>query len=63
MDIASLSMNLSTIDTQSKVSVAMLDKAMDMGEDLSQGLVEMIDAAAMERSIQPELGGNIDVLV
>lgn len=63
MDIASLSMNLSTIEVQSQVSVAMLDKTMDMGETLSQGLVQMIDAAAMERSVHPELGGNVDVLL
>ena len=63
MDIASLSMNLSTVETQSKVSVAMLDKAMDTNEALGQGLVQMLDAAAMERSVHPELGGNVDVLL
>jgi hypothetical protein len=63
MDIASLSMNLSTVEVQSKVSVAMLDKTMEMGETLSQGLVQMIDAAAMERSVHPEIGGNVDVLL
>lgn len=63
MDIAKLSMNLSTIETQSKVSIAVLDKTMDMGESLAQGMVEMIDAAAMERSVQPQLGGNVDVLL
>ncbi len=63
MDIAGLAMNLSTIETQSKVSVAMLDKTIDMGETLGQGLVQMIDAAAMERSVHPELGGNVDVLL
>ncbi len=63
MDIASLSMNLSTIEVQSQVSVAMLDKTMDMGETLGQGLVQMIDAAAMERSVHPEIGGNVDVLL
>lgn len=63
MDIASLSMNLSTMETQSKVSLAMLDKTMDMGETMAQGMLEMIDAAAMERSVHPELGGNVDVLL
>lgn len=63
MDIAGLSMNLSVMDTQAKVGVAMLDKTMDMGEVLGQGLVEMIDAAAMERSVHPELGGNVDIFI
>ena len=63
MDIAKLSMNLSAVETQSQVSVAVLDKTMDMGEALAQGMVEMIDAAAMERSVHPQLGGNVDVLL
>ena len=63
MDIAKLSMNLSTVETQAQVSVAVLDKTMDMGETLAQGMVEMIDAAAMERSVQPQLGGNVDILL
>ena len=28
---------------------------------LGQGLVQMIDSAAMERSVTPELGANIDL--
>ena len=37
----------------------MLGKAMDTNEALGQGLVQMIDSAAMERSVTPELGANI----
>lgn len=61
MDIAALSTSMATMDVQSQVSVAMLSKTMDLGEDLSAGLVEMIDAAAMERSVYPQLGANIDI--
>ncbi len=39
----------------------MLSKAMDTNEALGQGLVQMIDSAAMERSVTPELGANIDL--
>ena len=39
----------------------MLGKAMDTNEALGQGLVQMIDFAAMERSVTPELGANIDL--
>lgn len=63
MDIAALSMNMSMIDTQTQVGVAMLDKAMEVGESLGAGMVEMLDAAAMERSVHPELGGNVDIRV
>ncbi|MBQ7776297.1 MAG: YjfB family protein [Lachnospiraceae bacterium] len=61
MDIAALSTSMATMDVQSQVSVAMLSKTMDLGEDLSAGLMEMIDAAAMERSVYPQLGANIDI--
>ncbi len=63
MDIAGLSMNLSQIDTSSKVGVAMLSKSMDTNEALGQGLVNMIDAAAVERSVNPAVGGNFDVRI
>lgn len=63
MDIAGLSMNLSMIDTTSKVGVAMLSKSMDTNEALGQGLVNMIDAAAVERSVNPAVGGNFDVRI
>ncbi len=63
MDIVALSMNMSMIDTQSQVGVAMLDKAMEVGESLGAGMVEMLDAAAMEKSVYPELGGNVDIRI
>lgn len=63
MDIAGLSMNLSAVSTMSKVSTAVLSQAMDTNEALGQGLVEMIDAAAMERSVNPAVGANFDMRV
>lgn len=63
MDITALAMNMAMIDTQTQVGVAMLDKTMDLGESLATGMVEMIDAAAMERSVHPELGGNVDIRI
>lgn len=63
MDIAGLSMDLSTISTTSKIGTAVLSKAMDTNEALGQGLVEMIDAAAMERSVNPAVGANFDMRI
>lgn len=63
MDIASLSMNMASNATLSKVGTAVLDKALDMNEEMGQGLVNMIDAAAMERSVNPNVGGNFDYRV
>ena len=61
MDITGLSASMRTIDTQSKVGVAVLGKAMDTNEALGAGLVEMLDAAAMEQSVNPHIGGNMDI--
>ncbi|MBQ8822884.1 MAG: YjfB family protein [Lachnospiraceae bacterium] len=63
MDIAALSTNLANMNLMSKVGTAVLDKALNTNEVLGAGLVEMIDAAAMERSVNPGVGENIDVRV
>ena len=61
MDIAGLSMAMASTNLQNKVGTAMLGKVMDTNEALGRGLVQMIDSAAMERSVTPELGANIDL--
>ncbi len=63
MDIASVSMALSQSSSLTKIGTAMLSKTMDTEEILGQGLVNMIDAAAMERSVNPHIGSNFDMLV
>lgn len=63
MDIASLSMGLSVASLQNAVSIEVLSKAMDTNEVLGSGLVNMIDAAAMEQSVNPHIGGNMDIRI
>ena len=63
MDIAALSTNMANMDLMNKVGTAVLDKALNTNEVLGASLVEMIDAAAMERSVNPGVGENIDVRV
>lgn len=63
MDIPGLSMALAQTKVQSDFSVAMLSKAMDLGETLGDGMVEMLDAAAMENSVTPHIGGNFDIRI
>lgn len=63
MDIAGLSMALKTVDLQAKVGTAILDKTLDMGEVLGEGMVEMIDASAMELSVNPSVGANVDIRI
>ena len=63
MDIAGLSVALSQNTVLTKVGTALLDKALDTNEVLGQNLVSMIDAAALERSVNPHIGSNFDMLV
>lgn len=61
MDIAGLSMSMASSNLQTKVGMAVLGKAMDAQEAQGQAVVELIDSAAMERSVTPQLGANIDI--
>lgn len=63
MDIPSLSMAMASNQLQTTVSVAMLDKTLDLSATLSNNLTAMIDAASMERAVNPSVGGNIDLYV
>ncbi len=63
MDIPGLSMALSQTKVQNDFSVAMLKNMMDLGETLGEGMVEMLDASAMENSVTPHIGGNIDLRI
>ncbi len=63
MDIAGLSTSMATMSLQNQVGVAMLDKMMDVNETIGAGLVQMMDAAAMEQSVNPHIGGNMDIRI
>ncbi len=61
MDIAGLSIALAQTKTQSDFSVAMLSNVMELNETLGKGMIDMLDSAAMERSVAPHIGSNIDL--
>lgn len=63
MDIAALSTAMAQNDIGTKIGIAVLDKAMDTAETTGAQLVQMIDGAAMQRSVTPHIGGNIDISV
>lgn len=63
MDIAKVSMALAQTQTLSQVGIAVLDKTMESSEMVGQGIMKMMDAAAMERSVNPAVGSNFDMLV
>ncbi|MBP5198893.1 MAG: YjfB family protein [Lachnospiraceae bacterium] len=63
MDIASVATGLSQARVMNEVSTAVLAKTMDTTRSQGQGLVNMIDSAAMERSVNPSVGGSFDMKV
>lgn len=58
MDIAALSTAMHMTEIQNQVGVAMLNKSLETMDDISAGMIKM-----METSVTPELGQNIDVIV
>lgn len=63
MDIAGLSIAMSTISTQSAYGVAMLGKSLDQVASMGDQITEMKDTAGMELSVNPNVGANIDIRV
>ena len=63
MNIAELSMAMSMTNTQSAYGVAMLSKSLDQVSSTGSQIVGMMDAAAMELSVNPHIGANIDISV
>lgn len=58
MDIAALSISMKQAQLSQNVSLALIRKVMDTSTDNSQQLIKM-----MELSVNPNLGGNIDLKV
>ena len=63
MDIAEVSMALANASVLSQVGTAVLDKALDASRELGAGIVQIVDAAAMELSVNPNVGANFDIRV
>ena len=63
MDIPAVSTALSQIETLGNVGTSLLGKSLDSVMELGDAMVEMIDSAAMELSVNPGVGGNIDIRV
>ena len=62
-NIGTAAMSVTGSDSLSKVDIAMLSKALDSNEAAGNGLLKMIDAATMERSVNPSVGSNFDMVV
>jgi hypothetical protein len=58
MDVAALSVAMNQADLMSAVSTEVLSKSLDTFEDMGESQVKML-----EKSVQPQLGQNIDMYV
>lgn len=58
MDIAALSTSMSLANIQTEFGIAMLDKSLENMEVMGDGMKKIL-----ETSVNPNLGGNIDVSV
>ena len=56
MDIAALSTAMSMADVQPQFGMAMLDKSLENMETMGEGVQKIL-----ESSVNPHIGGNIDV--
>lgn len=63
MDIPELSMAMSASQTNSAFGVAMLSKSLDAMAVVGDQITDMMDSAAMERSVTPSVGANFDMYV
>lgn len=63
MDIPSLSMSMARTNLLTDVGTAMLAKSLEQADIVTASVTELLDASAMERSVNPDIGGNIDISV
>ncbi len=56
MDIAAMSVIMNQAQVKQQASVSLMDKALDQAETQSSDMIKML-----ETSMQPHLGGNVDL--
>lgn len=63
MDIPSLSMSMAQTNLLTDVGTAMLAKSMEQANVITASMTDMLDKSAMELSVNPEIGSNIDISI
>ena len=65
MDIAALSMDISQMKVAEEASASVLKMAMDNMKGQSVDLAKMLEVNTkiMEQSVNPHIGGNIDISI
>lgn len=61
MDIPALSTAMASSQIQAQASLQVAVKVMDIAKQDGANLVNLMQSAAVENSVTPHLGGNVDV--
>jgi hypothetical protein len=56
-------MALANMSMPSDIGVALLSKSLDTTQTMGEGMVQMLDASAMELSVNPNVGSMMDIRV
>ena len=51
------------INTNNMIGVKVLDKELETGDALGQGMVNMLDRMRLENSVNPNVGSNMDMYI
>ncbi len=62
MNIPELSTALANVKLTNEVGIAVLDKALESSEMAGASMINMM-SQSMELSVNPHIGGNIDMLI
>lgn len=63
MDIATASVGMSQASVMNSIGTAVLAKSLDNMKQSGEGMIDMMNRSTMERSVNPNLGSNIDIMV
>ena len=63
MDIEGLSMSMAQSQMVSSIGTQVLAMSIDKMETAGAGMIDMMNRSMMENSVNPNLGGNIDIMV
>lgn len=61
MNIGAISSSMASANIQSQFGMKMLAKELNVDKEMGNEIVNMIDKASMERSVNPNIGSNFDV--
>ena len=64
MDVSPvLTVTLNDSMIKNKIGMAVMAKQMDTEKQMGAAMIDMLNRSVMEKSINPELGGSIDISI